>query len=782
MKLDEFGSEENEASQKWQDPLSLRIAECPGCKHKHMVNVDDLQQHIQCICEISFHLAQHVVTDEFTTMDNCYSTWKCPRCSKLLLIPRFAIDLPAVCPCGQAHPTSNCTGTTRRYILDEMNDAFIGNDPLLYENMLIPLRAAKRYNYEITEIGNETYSVRNPTKGTIYTVEISDDFIDECECDVFQAGAGTCIHVEHVRLKTGKPSTASFIAESKVLAYAWFDKSTLPTRIRIGWLGEIEHQVQSIVQLHGAITTRECLESLRVEFENIGIPFSSLSSAKQALIPGMPINTDNGLAERIFLQGRSYLANRIPYLHQFQIEGSLFLARAQRALLFDEMGLGKTVQAIAAACVLQEFAGITSCLILAPKSVLHHWRSEVLRFSGMECTIVDGSEYVRKKLYSNDSFFKATTLESFRRDFPNVGHHDLIVIDEIQKARSIKSISNRVLREVEAKFLFGLSGTAIESGLSDLLGIMRIIRPSYLESQLAFYASHIVCDRFGKPQHTLHPEFFYVRHAGRILRRLKIETEVKIPGIQFQEVNLPLTGLQKEMAQPLIIEMEELKQRIKLRYDLNDFTRNRWLINRIVELSNSSTLIDSTTDSSSKIEWLEKFLSEQCCVNNEKVVIFTRWTRMQKIIMRLCNKMGISYASLNGQNTIEEREKAVRRFTGDDDVMVFVSTDAGGIGVNLQCARIIVNFEPGWNPATDAQRIQRVHRIGQRREVQAYLPLTPLDYMFTLATHPKKAFPSDRIDAARQVTSGESIQTWEELLPVIEWLKQKPEKELKKIE
>ena len=245
-------------------------------------------------------------------------------------------------------------------------------------------------------------------------------------------------------------------------------------------------------------------------------------------------------------------------------------------------------------------------------------------------------------------------------------------------------------------------------------------------------------------------------------------------------MNIPLTGLQKEMAHPLIIEMEELKQRIKLRYDLNDFIRHRWLINRIVELSDSTSLIDSATDSSSKIEWLEKFLSEQCCGNNEKVVIFTRWTRMQKIIIRLCNKMGISYASLNGQDTIEEREKAVRRFTSEENAMVFVSTDAGGIGVNLQCARIIVNFEPGWNPATDAQRIQRVHRIGQRREVQAYLPLTSLDYMFTLATHPKKAFPSDRIDAARQVTSGESIQTWEELLPVIEWLKQKPGRELNK--
>ena len=772
---DRLDDRANDAQPQWQDPLALRVTECPGCKRKHLIAVDDLQRHARCVCEMRFHLAQHVVTDDITGMDSCYSTWTCSQCMKKLLVPRFAVVLPAVCPCGQQYPTASQAGLSR-YVLDEVTNAFIGNDPLLSENMLVPLRAAQRYDYDVTHAGNDTYRVLNTKKGTTYTVELSADHVDECNCDVFQAGAGTCIHIEHVRIKLGLPSTAMVMADSEEFAYAWMDKSTLPVRIRIGWLGSVERQVRSLVQLHGAITTKAKLESLRLEFEDIGIPFRSLSSAKLALSRDLAVDIDTDLAERISLHGRAFLAKHIPQLHQFQIEGSLFLARSQRSLLLDEMGLGKTVQAIAAACILREFGDVTSCLILAPKSVLQHWKTEAFRFSGMECTIIEGSPEVRAGLYSSDSFFKATTLESFRRDFPDVGHHDLIVVDEIQKARNVETVSNRVLRVIKSRFLFGLSGTAIESGLADLYGLLRIIRSPSLESPLEFYASHIVCDDFGKPKYTMHPEFFYIRHAGRILRRRKSETEADIPDIRIEHVDLPLSGLQEKMAQPLVTELDELSERLKLRYDLNDFNRHRWLVNRIVELSDSSELIDSATASSSKLDWLEQFLASQCCGACEKVVIFTRWTRMQKIIIRLCHTLGISHTSLNGQHISAEREIAVRRFTDDDDVLVFVSTDAGGIGVNLQSARTIVNFEPGWNPSTDAQRIQRVHRLGQRREVRAYLPLTGLDYQFTLSTHPRKSFAADRIDAARQVTSGESIQTWEELLPVIEWLRKKAER------
>jgi len=565
------------------------------------------------------------------------------------------------------------------------------------------------------------------------------------------------------------------MAGSQEFAYAWLDKASLPARIRVGCRGSIEPKVHALVQHHGPITCQADLDALQSEIEKAGISFRSLSSAKLALASCASADFNCGLAEKICRHGRGILAEHMPQLHQFQIEGGLFLATAQRGLLLDEMGLGKTVQAIAAAFVLRQIGGINSCLILAPKSVLKHWQSEIERFLSMECSVIEGSRDARAELYNGEAFFKAATLEAFRRDFPDVGQHDLVVVDEVHKARNVKTLSNRVLRTLNSRFLFGLSGTAIESSLDDLYGLLRIIRSPDLESPLEFLASHIVCDNFGKTQYTLHPEFFYLRYADRILRRRKHEIEVDIPAIRIEQVDLLLSELQEEMAQPLLSELEELRERLKERYTLDDFIRHRWLVNRLVELSDSTELISEETASSTKLEWLRQFLNSHCVQENEKVVIFTRWTRSQAIIVRLCNDLGITHVTLNGKHSAGERKNAVRRFTEDRDVLAFVSTDAGGVGVNLQVARTIVNFEPGWNPSTDAQRIQRVHRIGQTREVRAYLPLTTLDHQFVLSTHPRKSFAADRIDAARHMTSGEPVQTWEELMPVIELLRNRAE-------
>ena len=112
-------------------------------------------------------------------------------------------------------------------------------------------------------------------------------------------------------------------------------------------------------------------------------------------------------------------------------------------------------------------------------------------------------------------------------------------------------------------------------------------------------------------------------------------------------------------------------------------------------------------------------------------------------------------------------EIAIDSFAIDKSIRAFVSTDAGALGTNLHSARYVVNFEPAWNPSTNAQRIQRVHRIGQTREVKAVYLLTPLDQIFVLSTHGRKNFSPDRIDA-RMSPGQSSLPLWEELLPVID--------------
>lgn len=751
------------------DPLTVRLSRCPSCNTDRLVAVSDLQRPVKCGCKQSFLAEEHVVVAHHAEALESYATWRCPKCRRKLLIPRFAVEIPGICPCGNRYSRQHFL---LEWPLNSIQDAFLGNDPHLTENMLTPLRAAQRYEYDVSHLGENAYCVRNPTKKTSYVVELSSDFVDTCECDTFQASSGTCIHVEHARLKLRLPSTAQAIAESTTFAYAWLDKSSLPPRIRIGWTGNIEQHVRTALKGCRGVTSTTDLERLRANLKSYGIAFRPLPSAIISLHREAPIQIDMALAQRIASSGKAFLSKRIPQLHTFQVEGALFLSTAQRSLLLDEMGLGKTIQAIAAACLLREFAGIESCLVIAPKSVMEHWRKEIDRFACETATIIEGTPSQRGSRYNSKSLFKVVTLESLRRDFPDVGHHDLIVVDEVQKVRSITTMSNRVLRQCSSRFFIGLSGTAIEKSLEDLYGILTVVRPEGLESPLEMYASHMICDAFGKVARTLHPEFFYIRHANRILRRTKSETELAIPDIHIEKVELPLTLLQKELAHPLIAELDEVGERLKEQYNLNDFIRRRWLVNRIVELSNGTEMHDPATRASSKMEWLNSFLAKKCLGSREKVVVFTRWIRSQQMILRVCREIGVESVSLSGDDSNDKRQLAISKFTDNDDVLVFVSTDAGGVGINLQVARTIVNLEPAWNPSTDAQRIQRVHRIGQRREVFAFSPVTSLDVLFTLATHGKKSFPADAIDVARRLRSAGAAQTWEELVPVIEHLQQ----------
>ena len=688
-------------------------------------------------------------------------------------MPRFALQLPATCPCGTEHPLANFSGTPKRWPLSSLADAFLGNDQLLMQNLLTPLKAAQRFEYDVKKISDSTYSIFNPTKHTSYVVELSEIGDDHCECSVFESGAATCIHIEHVRLKLGLPSPAQAIADSQSYAYAWFDKSALPPRIRIGTLGKLELIVSEVVREFGIIDSLQGVDEIGVQLKENGIDLHLMTSVRLAFSHDASVVTDPALRQTVLQSGVAFLKQAIPQLHSFQVDGAIFLASTQRGLLLDEMGLGKTIQAIAAALLLQEFAGVKSVLVVVPKSVFKHWESEIKRFTGENSVTISGSPQQRSAGYRTANLFKLVTLESMRKDFPEIGSPDLVIIDEIHKARSTKSVSSRILRQLNCRFLFGLSGTAIEKGLEDLFGIMRLLRMADLESPAEFQASHIVCNTFGQPQIALHPEFFAVRHAQCMLRRTKSETNIDLPPIELTEIDLELTDLQESMSIPLLAEAGNLRERLKVRYDLNDFIRQRWLVNRIVELADSTELLDAKTSCSSKLDWLREFLPEKCGRQDEKVVIFTRWTRVQDLICKLCSDLGISWVSLSGSDTAEERHKAVSKFSRPSGgTSVFVSTDAGGVGINLQAARIVINFEPAWNPSTDAQRFQRVHRIGQERQVEAIMLLTFLDRFFVQSTHGRKSSSSNRIDEVRQGLHGQRSLTWGELVPVIDYLRE----------
>ena len=759
-----------------EDPLLLRVTVCPHCSRQYLVRSSNLFRSVNCKCGKAFNLGDNLFATVNGPSKSTYATWDCEKCNKTNLAPRFSHAIAARCQCGNVHPTRYRVKGLDTFELQSLSEAILNCNPRFIDSILAPVRAAKRYDYEVTSLGADKYSVRNPKKNTIYTVEIKSDYSDSCDCETYLQSQTSCIHLEHARLKLNLPSLAESLLERKEFAYAWFDKASFPPRISIGWQGSIEAKLRKTLVNCPLITSSDSLEKVKLALEDAQIPFHVPFNVADALTPRKTSFANDVLTRQIHERGTAFLKGVIPELYSHQVEGALFLAANQRALLLDEMGLGKTLQAIAAACLLREFGGVKSCLIVSPKSVGEHWQKEIKRFLNEDAAITSGNASNRESLYSSEAFFKITTLETLRRDYPAVGKHELIIVDEVHKARNPNTISNRILRSFESRFFIGLTGTAIEKSLLDLYGLMQVLRPANLETPLEFYSSHLMCDDFGKPIYTCNPAFFYCRYESHMLRRTKEDIDTNLPSLNIEEIELSLTSTQENLAKPLIDELDEIKERLKQRWDPDDFQRQRWLINRAVELADSSNLLDPNTDSSSKLDWLKGFLSEQCCEKNEKVVIFTRWTRVQDLITELCDVLNLKWCSLSGRDNEEKRKSAINRFNNDSEIDVFVSTDAGGLGVNLQASRTIVLFEPAWNPSQDLQRINRVHRIGQKKDVTAYLLLTSLDAQFTILSHNKKMFAINAIAQARKTLEDWPAPTWDELAPVAEYLRRRSER------
>ncbi len=748
-------------------PSTLRVVKCPTCSRLHLMLATEFTAVVTCACSTKFCGAEAVVQDPTGGPATSYATWQCPECDKVLLVPSLATHLPASCPCGC--PYSSYLESIFDWTLDPVEDALIGNDPLFLERAVSIYRAAQRYTYGLQKLTDRQYLLTNTKTLEQHRVTLGAICDDDCECEVFVQGGRTCIHIEHLRLRLGLPSPALKFRDEMRGIYAWFDTASLPPRIRLGCVGDTHAVARQAVHGILAIEDAATLQEVERRVKRHGVSFSVLPSVQLALRAPDGIVTDTNLNRLVTHEGREWLATKLPQLKHYQIEGALFLAYAQRALLLDEMGLGKTLQAIAAALLLKSMTELKSCLVIAPKSVMEHWAEELRRHANLPCTIVSGNPDARQRLYHSSTLFKVVTLESLRRDFPNIGNHDLIIVDEVQKLRDVTALSHRVVSRIESRFFFGLSGTAIEKGLSDLYGVLRAARVPDLETPLEFFASHVVCDEYGAVIATLAPEAFFIRHADRILRRLKSEVEPTLPDLRISTVDLALSPLQQQLASRMIAELDEVTERLAARYEMNDFIRARWLINRLVELSDSSALIAAGTNQSSKLDWLRTYLLETCARRKEKVVLFTRWIRSLHLVCELCRQIGVGFETLCGDNTAAERDAAIKRFQQNRDLLVFISTDAGGVGVNLQFAHRVILLEPSWNPSVDAQRIQRLHRIGQTRSVEAVCLYTELDWKFVLATHGKKAFPARVIDAVRSPISYQVRPTWFELLAVINY-------------
>ncbi|MCB0585889.1 MAG: DEAD/DEAH box helicase, partial [Phaeodactylibacter sp.] len=406
-----------------------------------------------------------------------------------------------------------------------------------------------------------------------------------------------------------------------------------------------------------------------------------------------------------------------------QREGVLFALRAGRCLLADEMGLGKTIQAIAAAELYRRELGIGSVMIICPTSLKYQWRSEIRKFTDSPVSVIEGPMHKRREQYLNDeNFYKVITYNIVARDYAyiNQSRPDLIILDEAQRIKNWDTKIARAVKRLEAPYRIALTGTPLENKLEDLYSIVQFLDQHLLGPLYLLLHRHQVKDEAGAVRGYRRLDEINEKLKHVMIRRRKREVLKQLPERIDQHLLVPMTPSQMELHNSYESDVAQLVAKWRRLGFLKEQDRQRLLscLNLMRMSCDSTYLVDQHTRHDTKISELFYILEERLAEPEEKVVIFSQWERMTRIVSQELEEREVEYAYLHGGVPSTKRGELLDRFREDDNCRVFLSTDAGGLGLNLQKAALVINLDIPWNPAVLEQRIARIFRLGQKRQVQ----------------------------------------------------------------
>jgi SNF2 family DNA or RNA helicase len=412
----------------------------------------------------------------------------------------------------------------------------------------------------------------------------------------------------------------------------------------------------------------------------------------------------------------------------YQERGAIFAACRGRVVLADDMGLGKTVQALAAAELLRRRRGIARVLVVAPASVKYQWKAEIEKFTDLPAQVIDGLLPHRRELYASPKFFNLSSYELVLKDVRYMHElaPDLIILDEAQRIRNWATATARTIKQLKSRYAFVLTGTPLENKLEELFSVVEFIDGRRLGPAFRFLHEHRTEDETGRLIGYRGLDKIHDRLAPILLRRTRQEVLKDLPKRTDRILHVPLTP---EQAEPYW-EQNDILAALMRKWERQgwlseiDLRRIMCCLQNMRMLCNSTFLFDKKTNHSPKLEEFREIVRELAIEENRKVVVFSEYERMTHLAGQELEKLGIGFVSLHGGVPSKNRGALMEKFRRDAECRVFLSTDAGGVGLNLQAASAVVNFEPPWNPARLEQRIGRVHRMGQANPVHVVHLLT----------------------------------------------------------
>ncbi|NJM29822.1 MAG: DEAD/DEAH box helicase [Rhizobiales bacterium] len=412
-------------------------------------------------------------------------------------------------------------------------------------------------------------------------------------------------------------------------------------------------------------------------------------------------------------------------LYPYQAEGALFAVRAGRALIGDDMGLGKTIQAIAATEILARHFGVSKVLVICPTSLKYQWQSEIARFARQgenAARIINGGRAQRQKDYALDDFCKITNYEKLRPDIDLIAAWapELVIVDEAQRVKNWNTIAARALKRVDSPYAIVLTGTPLENKLEELISIVQFVDQHRLGPVWKLLHEHQVRDEAGRVTGYTGLEKIGQTLTPVMIRRRKSAVLRQLPSRTDQNLLVPMTEMQMLYHQENADVVAKIVQRWRRTRFLSDKDQRRMTcaLQNMRMSCNSTYLLDQETDHGVKADELAALFDDLFAEPEAKAVVFSQWTRTHDIVIRRLEARGLGYVSFHGGVPSEKRPALVERFRGDPACRVFLSTDAGSTGLNLQHASTLINMDLPWNPAILEQRIARIHRMGQKRPVR----------------------------------------------------------------
>ena len=385
-------------------------------------------------------------------------------------------------------------------------------------------------------------------------------------------------------------------------------------------------------------------------------------------------------------------------------------------ILGDEMGLGKTLQTIAFLLSKKD----SKTLIIAPTSLVFNWYNEFKKFApSLKVAMVNGNPDERESLIKNYQEYDVliTTYNLCKRDLEIYKkiYFDYVILDEAQNIKNPSSQNAKSVKKLKSKNRFALTGTPIENSLMELWSIFDFIMPNYLYDENKFITRYhrrleedpIIIEELKK----LVNPFILRRYKKDVIKELpnKIEKKLVIPMEEEQKkVYLAYSEHVKALIEKKVIDDEFKNSKIEI---LSYITKLRQIA------IDPSLVMDKYNGASGKMEAILE-LVKNSIDEGHKILIFSQFTSALKNISKLFKINDISFNYLDGATPSKERGKLVEDFNKNNTSVFLISLKAGGTGLNLTSADIVIHFDPWWNPAVEDQASDRAHRIGQKNVVE----------------------------------------------------------------